>query len=124
MTEISYNAYLRSLSPDRRKIIERIAELAQELYPEIQQNMKYKLPSFTLENVSLFQIASQKDYLGLYISKKLLSINQTILEGWDVGKGTIKIKSFEEFDENIIRAVLSGVKEFPFEYSKRGDSSR
>jgi uncharacterized protein YdhG (YjbR/CyaY superfamily) len=124
LTEISYNAYLRSLSPDRRKIIERIAELAQELYPEIQQNMKYKLPSFTLENVSLFQIASQKDYLGLYISKKLLSINQTILEGWDVGKGTIKIKSFEEFDENIIRAVLSGVKEFPFEYSKRGDSSR
>ncbi len=86
--------------------------------------MKYNLPNFKLEGLSLFQIASQKNYISFYISKALLHSYKEELSNLNLGKGCIRFKKLEQINPEILTSIIKGAKEFPFELSKRGDNSR
>lgn len=86
--------------------------------------MKYNLPNFKLEGLSLFQIASQKNYISFYISKALLHSYKEELSNLNLGKGCIRFKKLEQINPEILTSIIKGAKEFPFELTKRGDSSR
>ena len=64
--------YLESLPVERKTEIIKLHTLIKEIYPDIEESMKYNLPDYKLDELSLFQIASQKKYIAFYISKALL----------------------------------------------------
>lgn len=46
------------------------------------------------------------------------------LKGLNLGKGTIRFNDISKISENTLRDIIKSAKKFPFEFSKRGDSTR
>ena len=119
-----FKNYLKSLPIERKTEILKLRALIKEYYPNIKETMKYNLPDFKLENLSLFQIASQKNYISFYISKALLHSHKEELSNLNLGKGCIRFEKLEQINPNVLISIIKGAREFPFELSKRGDSNR
>lgn len=119
-----FQNYLESLPIERKTEILKLRALIKELYPNIEETMKYNLPDFKLDGLSLFQVASQKNYISFYISKALLHLHKEELKHLNLGRGCIRFKKLERINLEILTTIIKGAKEYPFELSKRGDRSR
>ena len=119
-----FKDYLESLPIERKTEILKLRALIKGTYPNIEETMKYNLPNFKLEGLSLFQIASQKNYISFYISKALLHSHKEELIELNLGKGCIRFKKLDQIKPDILTNIIKGAKDFPFELSKRGDISK
>ncbi|UCE14930.1 MAG: DUF1801 domain-containing protein [Candidatus Heimdallarchaeota archaeon] len=53
--------YIYKLEPTRRKALNRLRELIFEVAPEAKETIKYKMPSYELEESSICHMASKKN---------------------------------------------------------------
>ena len=86
--------------------------------------MKYKLPNFSLNGITLFQFASQKNYNVFYFSKAIMKKYQSELKELNLGKGSLRFLKLETINEKILRKIIKEAIDFPFQFSKRGDDSK
>ena len=56
-------SYLQAIPEERKIILEKIIQLVKEYFPEIEESMKYDMPTFG----HICSVASQKHYVSLYI---------------------------------------------------------
>jgi uncharacterized protein YdhG (YjbR/CyaY superfamily) len=116
--------YIESLPIERKTEVLKLRAQIKDCYPDIEETMNYNLPSFKRKGLSLFQIASQKNFISFYISKALILTHKKDLSGISLGKGCIRFTQVEQINPKVLKKIIKGANEFPFELSKKGDSSR
>ena len=99
--------YFENLSEDRKKNIEDVRELIKMTYPDIEETMHYKMPTYVLNDEILCALASQKQYMALYIMPHdLLEDFRDELEKYDCGKSCIRFKKLENEDLELFERIL------------------
>lgn len=104
---MTVSEYLNKLPEDRKKIIEDVRKLIKMTHPEIEETMHYKMPTYILNDEILCALASQKQYMALYIMPHdLLKDFREELEKYDCGKSCIRFKKLEDEDLELFERIL------------------
>jgi uncharacterized protein YdhG (YjbR/CyaY superfamily) len=104
------DAYLNNLDPTRRAALERVRALVFETVPDIQETMRYRMPTFELNDV-VFAVASQKHYMSLYLDPALVEKHKGELQGLDCGKSCVRFKRIEDLPLDTIRKIIEEMVE-------------
>ncbi|MBP7409334.1 MAG: DUF1801 domain-containing protein [Flavobacteriales bacterium] len=88
--------YYGSLPGDRRDALLAIRKLIRRTWPTTSEDMAYGMPTFHLDGLPLFAIASQKHFMALYVMPyDLLDAFKNDLKVYDRGKSCIRFKRLE-----------------------------
>ena len=105
--------YLNAVPNDRKGLVDMLHTLILELYPKAEVTMKYKMPSYHVDD-GWVAIANQKNYVSLYtcgiqhieqFKKKHPSIK--------TGKGCINLKVGELIPRSDLERVVQHAIEHP-----------
>ncbi|MCE7736950.1 MAG: DUF1801 domain-containing protein [Candidatus Heimdallarchaeota archaeon] len=116
--------FIGSLSDNRKSDLETLRLLVHQEYPKIDEIPEINILDFKLDGVSMFVFGSQKQHMCFYFSKALMQKHKGELKGLNLGKGTIRFTDIKKINKKVLKRIIKEAAEFPFEYSKRGDSTR
>jgi uncharacterized protein YdhG (YjbR/CyaY superfamily) len=100
------DAYLADLTPARKEALSAIRSLVHQVLPDVDETMKYRMPTFEREGAVLCSMASQKRYMSLYMDTALVEAHRAELAGLDVGKSCIRFRTLEALPLATVRAIL------------------
>ena len=94
--------YLNALSVDwRKETLMKIRSLILEQHTQIEECIEYKMLSYRLEDIALFHLNSQKNYVSLYVGDiKKIDPTGTSLDGLSLGKGCIRFSKTKNVAES------------------------
>lgn len=89
----SVETYLAQLPADRREALGVVRDLVRRIWPGIEEDMSYSMPTFHLDGHALCALASQKSFMALYIMPyDLLIAFKNELKLHDTGRSCIRFK--------------------------------
>ena len=97
--------YIESLPPERKESITQVRELILETIPHVNETMKYRMPTYEL-NEMVCALASQKNYMSLYMDVELIDSHSADFSHLNVGKSCIRFKNYADLPEETIRLIL------------------
>lgn len=116
---LDVDAYLARIPAERREAVALLRELIFQVYPDIQENMRFRMPSYFLWSKPFCAIGSQKHYVSLYlIPYDLLEAFAEALQGYDCGKSCIRFRRVNDEDLALTGQILRYMGEHYFQ-SKR-----
>ena len=74
-------AYFEALTPERREALEAVRALILEAAPDVNETMKYRMPTYEYSDDMLCALASQKHYMSLYMDPPVVQRHREELEG-------------------------------------------
>lgn len=99
-------AYIEELPSDRASAIRKLRTLIRKAAPEAEESMKYGLPTYEFAG-PLFALASQKQYLALYVAEiDLVASYERRLGKTDVGKSCIRFRKLDDLSLDAVAALL------------------
>jgi uncharacterized protein YdhG (YjbR/CyaY superfamily) len=99
------NEYLQNQKPDRKAALETVRRLIFETIPQTTETMRYRMPTYEIDDV-VCALASQKQYMSLYMDTSLVEKYRQELAGIDVGKSCIRFKRLEDLPLETVRKIL------------------
>ena len=86
--------YIKNLEDDwRREKVKELRALIKIKAPDAVEGINYKMLSYSLGEGVLFHLNAQKNYVSLYVGNiKKIDPKGSLLRGFDLGKGCIRIK--------------------------------
>jgi uncharacterized protein YdhG (YjbR/CyaY superfamily) len=86
--------YFKVLENDwRREKLEEIRKIIKKVGPNLRESISYKMLAYEDEKGILFHLNAQKNYVSFYVGdSKKVDPKGELLEGFDCGKGCIRIK--------------------------------
>lgn len=100
-------AYLRELPADRRAALAALRELIKAAAPGVTEVMAHGMPVYELGGSMLFALASQKNYLALYVTETaLVERFKPRLGKLSVGKSCIRFKALGDLNLDATRGLL------------------
>jgi len=99
------DAYLASLSPAVREILETVRRIVQEEIPEATETIGYQMPAFKVERI-FFYFAAFKKHLGIYPPVKGDEALQRDLAPYSGPKGNLKFPFDQPVPYELIRRVV------------------
>ena len=99
--------YLQALEDDwRKQKLLKVREIIQEVEPDLQECIRYKMLGYEDKNGLIFCLNAQKNYVGVYFGDiKKVDPEGVLLKGLNLGKGCIRIKKSNEI-------ARTGLKDF------------
>lgn len=98
-------AYLSSLPEDRRAALEAVRTLIRESVPGVRETMRYRMPTYELNEVIL-AVASQKNYMSLYLDVDLVGKYKAELAGLDCGKSCVRFRRLEQLPLDTVKKII------------------
>ena len=100
-------AYLDALTPERRAALEAVRALILEAAPDVNETMRYRMPTYEYtDDDMLCALASQKQYMSLYMDPLVVERHREELKGLSVGKSCIRFRKLEALPLETIRQML------------------
>lgn len=124
----SVDEYFEMLAPERRESIEKLDELIQKTVPHQKRHFAYNMigyGSFPYVNYKkqqiewpLIALASQKNYMSLYIcalnhGEYLAELHKDKLGKVSVGKSCIRFKRLEDLHLDAVKGLLKEAEKSP-----------
>jgi uncharacterized protein YdhG (YjbR/CyaY superfamily) len=100
------DSYLEALAPPRREALAVIRSLVHQVVPDVEETVKYRMPTFERDGKVLCSLASQKHYMSLYMDTALVEAHRSDLAGLDVGKSCIRFRTLDKLPLDTVRAIL------------------
>ena len=100
------DAYLQSLEPDRKMVLEHLRAMVFEVVPDAVETMDYRMPTYQYNNDMLCAFASQKHYISLYMNTDVVAQHADDLKGLSTGKSCIRFKKLEKLPQDTIKQML------------------
>lgn len=101
------DAYLQEMPEDRRAAISTLREMILEVAPSAQEWMKYGMAYYDLDG-PLFALASQKNYISLYVPPQYLTDEYRARLGkTSLGKGCIRFTRLSNLNLDAVRTMLA-----------------
>lgn len=99
-------AYLEEIPEERREALGKIRSMISSLVPQATEGMEYGMPTYSLDGF-LFALASQKQYMALYISDTdLLEEYRNRFGKLNLGKSCIRFRKLEDLPLDITEELL------------------
>ena len=120
--------YFESLPPERRKALETIHNFIKETAPSLKPNFLYNMPgygNFKYKNYKkevldwpTISLASQKNYISLYIcaidgKEYVAEKYKTELGKTSVGKSCIRFKKVEDLNLDTLKKIIKFAEKHP-----------
>mgnify|MGYP002357356022 CR=1 FL=1 len=105
--------YLATLSADKRAALEKLSEIIREAAPGAQDCISYQIPAFRLNGKLLVGLGATAKHCSFYVmSAATLEAHKEELEGYDIGKGTIRFRADTPLPaELVIKLVKARIAE-------------
>lgn len=101
------DAYFENLDNGRKEILLKIRNIIFDLFPDIEENMDYRMPTYILDGQTLCALASQKNYMALYIMPyDFLGKFEESLKKYNCGASCIRFKKLEEKGFELFKSIL------------------
>lgn len=113
--------YLSQLAPERQAMFLKIQELIREEIPEVEETMRYNMPTFELDEVVL-AVASQKHYMSLYMDTELVAKYGEALGHLNCGKSCVRFKKLDELPLGTVRQIIRETVEKQNRIQGRGEN--
>ena len=104
--------YLAAVPESRRERVDALRDLVRRLYPDAEESMDYKMPTFR-QDEGWVAIANQKQYVSLYTcAAEHLAPFKKKHPAIDTGKGCIRFKDRDELPLADLEQVVTSAMEF------------
>lgn len=97
--------YIDRLDDQRRAALTVIRSLILETLPEARETMRHRMPTFEIGDV-ICSLASQKQYISLYMDSSLVAKYHQELAHLKPGKSCIRFRRLEQLPLETVRAIL------------------
>ena len=113
--------YLERLDNDwRREKLIQVRELIKKHDPNLDEDIQYKMLSYSKNGKSIFNLNAQRAYVSLYVGTiNKVDDAQELLKDFDTGKGCIRIKKNFEIQETGLEEFIKRTIEL---WKKGGDT--
>jgi uncharacterized protein YdhG (YjbR/CyaY superfamily) len=103
----SVDAYIDAIPDDRTEAIVTLIGLIHNAAPKVEESLIYKMPTYTMHGELLFAVASQKNYMSLYVmDAKLINEYLPQIGKVNVGKCCIRFKKLEHLNLEAVEQLL------------------
>ena len=107
---MTFAEYIDQLSPERKEIILEIDASIRAIISGVEVNMQYKMPTYSRDGHVLAALASQKQYMALYIMPyDLLENYDAELGRFDCGESCIRFSEMSEEDLDLFSEIIEYV---------------
>jgi len=103
---MNVDAYIESLPENRKEALAKVRSIILETIPEAEESMRYNMPTYDAAGEFLAALASQKQYVSLYMNSEVVAIHSDDLSHLNVGKSCIRFTKLEKLPLDVIRIML------------------
>ena len=100
------DAYLEGVQPNRKEALVELRALIFKTVPEVEESMKYNMPTYDYAGEGLCALASQKQYMSLYMDVDLVEEHTDELSHLNVGKSCIRFTKLENLPSETVEEIL------------------
>lgn len=100
------DAYLEGLKPNRKEALEQLRALVFKTVPEVEESMKFNMPTYDYAGEGLCAFASQKQYISLYMDVDSVAEHSDELSHLNVGKSCIRFTKIEKLSLDTVELIL------------------
>ena len=104
MTEVEQ--YLSNLDDNRKAMLETVRKLILKTVPDVQETMKYRMPTYELNGNVVCSLASQKNYVSLYMDTSLVKKYSAELKHLKPGKSCIRFRKIDSLPLDTVEKIL------------------
>jgi uncharacterized protein YdhG (YjbR/CyaY superfamily) len=98
--------YLDQIPPERKQAISTLRQLIHETVPDVEESLGYNMPTYNAAGDFLAAIASQKNYMSLYMDSEVVAAHKDDLAGLNCGKSCIRFRRLEQLPLDVVRTML------------------
>ena len=98
--------YIEGLNPGRKEVLEQLRALVFKTVPDVEESMKYNMPTYDYAGEGLCAFASQKNYISLYMDVDTVAQHSDELSHLNVGKSCIRFTKIEKLPLDTIEQIL------------------
>jgi uncharacterized protein YdhG (YjbR/CyaY superfamily) len=102
----SVDAYLESLPENRKAALSTVRSVILETIPDAEESMRYGMPTYDAAGDFLAALASQKQYISLYMNTGVVAEHSEDLSHLNVGKSCIRFTKLDKLPIDAIRIML------------------
>ena len=102
----SVDGYLEIVPESRREAVAMIRSLILETIPLAEESMRYGMPTYDAAGDFLAALASQKQYISLYMNTEVVAAHADDLSHLNVGKSCIRFTKIEKLPLDVVRVML------------------
>ena len=100
------DTYIEELTPDRKEALEQLRALVFKNVPNVEESMKYNMPTYDYAGEGLCAFASQKQYISLYMDVDSVAGHSDELSHLNVGKSCIRFTKIEKLPLETVEQIL------------------
>lgn len=91
-------AFLQTLAPKERALFGKVRALLRKAHPQVEESMKYRMPTYLVGEYHLGAFNKQKQYLCLYLNPEAVDPYRKELKaaGLDCGKSCLRFTQPEK----------------------------
>lgn len=109
---MTVDEYYQSIPKDRAEQLQELRKVIDTVFPNVVEDMSYNLPTFSYNNFKMCAIASQKNYMALYVMNyDLLAHFKVELKNFNCGKSCIRFKKLDDGTLYLLKKILFFLKE-------------
>jgi uncharacterized protein YdhG (YjbR/CyaY superfamily) len=109
---VDTETYFNTIPEDRKEAIYKLRSMVQMVFPGYSEDMSYKVPTYTHNKLKICALASQKQYMTLYVMNyDLLTNFKGELSYLNCGKSCIRFKKLDDKTATLLKKVLVFIRE-------------
>jgi uncharacterized protein YdhG (YjbR/CyaY superfamily) len=93
-------------NPKHRDDLTRLRTFLRDQLPDAVEDLKYGMPTYSQGGDVVVAMASQKNYLSLYMDVELVEEHKSELGNLDCGKSCIRFKRVDDLPLDVIATIL------------------
>jgi len=101
----NFEDYFSDFNLEMIEKLERIRIEIKNKIPEVEECIKYAMPTFTLNNKNLVHFAVYKNHIGIYPGPEAVVVFEKELENYKTSKGAIQIPLSSELPLELISKI-------------------
>ncbi|MFC4164478.1 iron chaperone [Epilithonimonas zeae] len=101
----NFEDYFSDFNLEMIEKLERIRIEIKNEIPEVEECIKYAMPTFTLNNKNLVHFAAYKNHIGIYPGPEAIVVFEKELENYKTSKGAIQIPLSSELPLELISKI-------------------
>ncbi len=110
-TCITFEDYFSQFDEEIRIKLETIRTEIKKEIPEVEECIKYLMPTFVYQNKNLIHFAAFTNHIGLYPGPEAVTFFEEELSNYKTSKGAIQIPLDEDIPLNLIKKIVQHAKE-------------
>ena len=99
--------YLKKVEPSKRKELERIRTLAEQIVPDAEEAISYGMPTLKYQGKPFLGFDAHKHHIGIYpYSGQVIAELTEQLHEYSVSKGAIRVPLDHPISEELLKHII------------------